>query len=130
MVMKRKKKVKVSDKLLSKVKENIGVILLIFGLITGIFALDGRYNKEIQAQQQKQETIKNFDQLNKNLIQQKQQNDLMFLQQDERRLYDRERSLKRDLSRNPKDQVLMEELRETQKERDDVKNQINILKTK
>ena len=37
---------------LSKLKENIGVILLTLGLIAAIFAFDSRYQKELAAQQQ------------------------------------------------------------------------------
>jgi superfamily I DNA and RNA helicase len=126
---------------LSKLKENIGIILLTLALIGGIFAFDSRYEKSLQAQQQKEEVLKSFEQLNKNLTQQKQQNDTLFqqqkqqadqnfLQQDEKRLYDREKSLKREIQRYPKDQSLKDELSDVQKQRNDLTNQINIMRAK
>ena len=55
---------------------------------------------------------------------------MQLLQQDEKRLYDRERSLKREITRYPKDQSLKDELSDVQKQRNDTTNQINIMRAK
>jgi hypothetical protein len=123
MVKKVVKKIKESNGLFRKVRENIGVIMILLALVAAIFALDNRYFKTAEAQQQEQKYAQAINQLNKNL-------QLQGLSQEEKRLYDKERVIKRDLARTPKDQTLADELQETQKDRDDVKKQINIMKAK
>jgi len=119
-----------------KILLSIGVAL---SLVGSIFTFDGRYFKTVQAEQQKQEVVKSFENLNKSFqIQQEQldqrwkkqniENQLNDLIRDERRLYDRERQLKKDAQRFPKDTDSKQELEEIQKDRDDVKRQILDLK--
>ncbi len=110
-----------------KILLSIGVAL---ALVVSILNFDARYFKTADAQSQKQESLKSFEMLQKSLGQQSQQTELQFLQQDEKRLYDRERSLKRDLAKSPKDKTILDELQETQKEREDVKKQISDLKNR
>lgn len=117
---------------------SIGIAL---GLVSSFFSLDSRYQKAAVAEQEKQQIIKSFEQLNKSLeIQQqvteeklKKQNlefELKILLSEEKRLYDRERTLKKDLEKYPNDKRIKEELEETQREREDVRKQIFELKSK
>lgn len=119
----------------------VGGILLVLAFIAGIFSFDNRYFKAAEAQQQKQEATKSFDQVYKNLqVQQEQieswkkkhdlQDELKELINEEKRLYDREKSLKQEIKRDPKDKLLKDELEEVQKSRDDVKKQMFDLKNK
>jgi hypothetical protein len=102
----------------------IGGILLVLALIASVFSFDSRYSKTAEAQQQQQQMYKTFDDF-------RLKSDLRSLQSEQKRLYDRERDLKRDLERYSKDPRLKEDLSETQrsiennkKEIEDTKKQI------
>jgi len=121
-----------------KILLTIGVAL---GLIGSLFSFDSRYQKEADAQQQKLQAIESFKELNKSIQMQQQQteekwkkhdiqDELKSLLAEEKRLYDRERSLKNDLKKNPNDKTTKDELEDVQKERDDVKKQIFDIKSK
>ena len=118
--MGKKRKVSTKDEksLLSKVKENIGLILLLLGLIAGIFAFDSRYFKEAEAQQLAQQSLKALQ----NLQQQTNEN---FLREKDERLYDRQKDLKRQLRTEPKNQDLVDELNEVIKTRDSVQKKLS-----
>jgi uncharacterized protein YlxW (UPF0749 family) len=115
------KKNQVKDGIISTVKDAkyiIGGIMVVLALIASVFSFDNRYFKTVEAQQQQQQLYKTFDDFRLN-------SDLRSLQNEQKRLYDHERNLKRDLERYPKDPRVKEDLSETSRSIEDNKKEID-----
>jgi mannose/fructose/N-acetylgalactosamine-specific phosphotransferase system component IID len=99
----------------------IGGIMVVLALMASIFSFDSRYYKTAEAQQQQQQLYKSFDDF-------RLRGELRDLQLEQKRLYDLESSLKRDLERYPKDLRIKEYLFETQRAIEDNKKEIEDIK--
>lgn len=104
-------------KTIGDAKYIIGGIMVVLALAASIFSFDSRYFKTAEAQQQQQQIYKSFDEF-------QLKGEMRNLSNEQRRLYDRQRDLKRDLERYPNDRRLKEDLENVQRDIEDNKKEI------